>query len=114
MSERAEEYRAKLDELRGQGNGRWRAPTGLRDEIAAWAVSRREAGQSAGSIAGAIGLSESTLAKWMSKREESGGLRRVRVEEEVTGSGALVVVTPDGFRLEGLNLDQAVNVLRRL
>ncbi len=114
MNDRAEEYRAKLDELRGRGNGRWRTPTGLRDEITTWALSMRTAGHTTGAIAKGIQLSESTLAKWMSKREGGDRLCRVRVEDEVAVGGSLVLFTPGGFRLEGMNVDQAVNVLRRL
>jgi len=114
MNERATEYREKLEELRSRGGGRWRTPAGLRDEIRAWALSMREAGHSTVSIAEAIQLSESTLSKWMSRREGGGRLRRVRVEDETRVQELLAVVTPGGFRLEGLNVDQAVNVLRRL
>lgn len=111
MNERAEEYRAKLDELRGNGNGRWRTPTGLRDEITTWALSMSSAGHAAGVIPGAIQVSESTVARWMSERGGGGCLCRVRVEEESTAGGSLAVVTPGGFGLEGLDVDQAVNVL---
>lgn len=114
MSDRAAEYRARLDELRRQGGGRWRTPPGLRDEIVVWTRRQQAAGQGLGSIALAIGLGESTLSKWLTPGDGTGELRPVRVSADVAVGGRLVVVTPEGYRLEGLSVDQAVDVLRRL
>jgi hypothetical protein len=114
MSDRAAEYRARLDELKRGGGKRWRAPTGLRDEIVVWARKRRAEGLVVGSIASAIGLSETTLSKWLSPGGGPGELRPVRVTADVAIGGRLVVVTPEGYRLEGLSVDEAVDVLRRL
>lgn len=114
MDDRAREYRAKLDELRRRGGARWRTPQVLRDEIAAWARKLRAEGHRLGSIAAAIGLSESALGRWLSSGGGGGELRRVRVVEGGPAPGRLVVVTPAGYRLEGLSLSQAVDVLRRL
>lgn len=52
----------------------------------------------------------------MSAQEDSGHLRQVRVAGDAgpLESGGLAIVTPAGHRLEGLSLDDAVNVLRRL
>lgn len=115
MSDRAAEYRATLDELRQQGRGRWRTPPALRDEIVVWARKQQAAGQGLGSIAAAIGLGESTLGKWLAPGDGRGELRPVRVSADAAGGrSSLVVVTPEGYRLEGLSLDEAVDVLRRL
>jgi len=116
MNDRATEYRAKLDDLRRRGGKRWRTPPGLRDEIAVWARKRRAEGEVVASIAAAIGLSETTLAKWLGAGGGPGELRPVRVTAAGAGPrrSGLVVVTPDGYRLEGLSVDDAVDVLRRL
>jgi hypothetical protein len=116
MNERAAEYRTKLDEARGRGGARWRTPAALRDEITVWAREVRAEGYSLGAVARAIGLSQSALGRWMSEQEQAGGLRRVRVagEDRRVEPGTVVIVTPAGYRLEGLSLDDAVNVLRRL
>lgn len=116
MNDRAAEYRAKLDDLRRRGGKRWRTPPGLRDEIAVWARKRRAEGEVVASIAAAIGLSETTLSKWLAADGVPGELRPVRVAAAVAGPrrSGLVVVTPDGYRLEGLSVDDAVDVLRRL
>lgn len=116
MNERAAEYRTKLDEVRARGGARWRTPAALRDEITVWARGLRAEGHTLGLVAGSIGLSESTLGRWTSAQGDPGHLRPVRVAGEVTRveSGGLAIVTPAGYRLEGLSLDDAVNVLRRL
>ena len=116
MNERAAEYRAKLDEARARGGVRWRTPAALRDEITIWARGLRSGGHTLGEVASAIGLSESALGRWLSAQEEAGGIRPVRVAGEVRAvdPGAVVIVTPAAYRLEGLSLDDAVNVLRRL
>lgn len=115
MSDRAAEYRARLDELRRRGGGRWRTPPGLRDEIVVWARKQRAEGLVLGPIAAAIGLGESTLGKWLAPADGPGELRPVRVSADVaSGRTSLVVVTPEGYRLEGLSVDEAVDVLRRL
>lgn len=69
-----------------------------------------------GAVASAIGLSESTIGRWMSAQEGSGHLRQVRVAGDAgpLESGGVAIVTAAGHRLEGLSLDDAVNVLRRL
>jgi len=115
MSDRAAEYRARLDELRRQGGGRWRTPPGLRDEIVGWARKQQAAGRGLGTIALAIGLGESTLGKWLAPADGAGELRPVRVSADAAViRSSLVVVTPEGYRLEGLSLEEAVDVLRRL
>ncbi len=116
MNDRAAEYRAKLDEARARGGARWRTPAALRDEITVWALGLRGEGHTLGAVASAIGLSESTIGRWMSAQEGSGHLRQVRVAGDAgpLEPGGLAIVTPAGHRLEGLSLDDAVNVLRRL
>jgi len=114
MNDRAAEYRAKLDELRCRGGKRWRTPPGLRDEIVVWARRQQAAGCGLGSIAAAIGLGESTLGKWLVSGGGTGELRPGRGGADPGASGSLVVVTPEGYRLEGLSVDEAVDVLRRL
>ena len=116
MMERAAEYRAKIAEIRERGGPRWRAPEPFREEIVSWASNLRSAGHGAGAIAAAIGVCDSTLRRWLAPSEAKGELRPVRVGGAAAGSkaGALVVVSPAGYRLEGLDVDLAVEILRRL
>ncbi len=116
MTDRAAEYKEKLAEIRKRGGQRWRTPAGLREEIAAWASELQNTGHGVGAIAAAIGLSESALRRWIAPSEVEGRLRRVRVpgSHSSTVGAALSLVTPGGYRLESLSIDQAVEVLRRM
>ncbi len=74
-----------------------------------------------GSVSGAareLGVSEVTLAKWMQAADEidvgPGGFREVVVERTEVTTGTLAVVTPDGYRVEGLDLAGAAALLRAL
>ena len=101
---------------------RWRCPARLRLRIVAYALQCREHGEAVADIAGRLGLVESTLGRW---------LRRERAEERVAafrpvsivpvapapgdaGSGAarLTLVTPGGYRVEGLDVESAAYLLR--
>jgi len=80
-----------------------------------WTRKQQAAGQGLGPIAAAIGLGESTLGKWLSPVDGSGELRPVRENADAgSGRSRLVVVTPEGSRLEGMRVGEAVDVLRRL
>jgi hypothetical protein len=116
MTDRAAEYKTNLADIRKRGGQRWRTPAGLREEIVAWASGLRSSGHGIGEIAAAIGLSESALRRWMTPTEADGKMRRVSVRGShgsLVGA-ALSLVTPAGYRLEGLSIDQAVEVLRRM
>lgn len=115
MNEKAAEYRAKLDEHRKSDGGWWRTPADLRQEITVWAAELRSSGYGTRSIAAAIQLNKTTLRRWLSQYEAGDGcLRQIRIEKEPFHDGSLAVVTPAGFRLEGLDVEQAITVLRRL
>ena len=94
------------------GRSRWRCPTPLRERIIQHALERRRQGASLRQMGSALGLSESTLLRWT--RGKDGRLRPVRVGEPSAGDTELALVTPGGYRLEGLNASTALEVLRRL
>ena len=94
------------------GQSRWRCPMPLRERIIRHALERRRQGASLRQMGRALGLSESTLLRWT--RTHAGRLRPVRVGEPSTGDAKLALVTPGGYRLEGLNASTALEVLRRL
>lgn len=59
------------------------------------------------------------LRRWMRQWPEPLGLRAVEVtglsvEAEATDRGELAIVSPDGFRFEGVDLDTAVWLYRSL
>jgi transposase-like protein len=83
----------------------------LREEIVEFTQERQREGVSVKTTAGELGMSESGLRRWLQKAD--GRLRPVRVIEK-SSIRELVLVTPGGYRLEGLSSSSAVEVLRRL
>ena len=107
------------------GLGRHRTqplPQALHAEVERYAALRRRAGASWRTIAESVGVSASSLQRWGARERSSAvraGLRRVRVRrEEAAGqaiaSATLVLISPAGFRLEGLGVAQALELLREL
>ena len=94
------------------GQTRWRCPAQLREEIIGFTQERRQEGVSVMRVAKELGMSESGLSRWLPKR--SGQLRPVRIAETPSSNDQLVLITPGGYRLEGLNSRSAADVLRRL
>ena len=113
MAQKISELREAITQSR-TGQSRWRCPEPLREEIVKFARQRQGAGLSVLKIADELGLSTSGLSRWLNAGKSK--LRPVRVAETlpVLASSPLVLVTPDGYRLEGLNTASAVDLLRRL
>ena len=111
MTTTDQELREEITKSRA-GQSRWRCPTPLRERVVEHARERRRQGVPLRQTAKALGLSDSGLLKWV--RVADGRLRRVRVVEPAGGSTDLALVTPSGYRLEGLDAATAAEVLRRL
>ena len=60
---------------RGLGK-KWRCPSGLREEIVAYAVIFRETGEALAPISERLGLIESTLARWLRQRKKNNEVLR--------------------------------------
>jgi transposase-like protein len=81
---------------------------------------RRDGGASVARLAGALGLSVETLRRWLDTDVEEpphGGHARpmpVAVVAAAQNRGALSLVTPSGFRVEGLSVEAAAELLARL
>jgi hypothetical protein len=75
------------------------------------------AGKSLGRVAEELGIGSATLTRWLGKVGGGEPLRPVEVqrEEEEPGlASSLVVVTPSGWRIEGLRLADLTELLRAL
>ena len=94
------------------GQDRWRCPSALRKKIVEFADQGRRDGVSVARLADQVGLSASGLRRWLEK--SPGILRPVRLQEAGPVAPSLVLITPGGYRLEGLDASSAVDVLRRL
>lgn len=63
-----------------------------------------------------LGVADATLSKWMGvNRNRDAGFRRVMVKSEVTSMvEGIRMVTPSGYRIEGLTVESAAILLRAL
>jgi len=102
---------------RGKHPSGVRYPGSFRDAVIALARTRVGRGRSRAQVARAVGVSFPTLAAWM-ERPAPLALRPVAVVPEPASapepSSRVVLVTPQGFRVEGLDGDALVAVLRAL
>ena len=100
---------------------KWRCPPELRSRIVEYARSCREQGRTVGDIAADLGLIESTVARWLRREaaELKAGFRSVAIvasEDRLAPhtTGALRLVTPNGYRVEGLDADTLAYLLEVL
>ena len=113
------EAAAIREELRALGRrGRTEAfPSVLRERVAAYALARRP-GVSWGRLGECLTLSPSTVHRWCgqaaqasSPGEAGAALVPVVVTPEEPVRSDLALVSPRGFRVEGLSLDDVVRLL---
>jgi transposase-like protein len=117
-SELAQELLALIPSKRDK---RWRCPVELRSRVVTYARSCRDKGEAVADIAVRLGLIESTLARWLrrAENETSPGFRSVSIVPSDSGSFPetsphLTLITPQGYRVEGLDLASAAELLRSL
>ena len=92
-----------------------RVPEALRTEIAAYAEQRRAAGARLKAIAHETGVSGESVRRWMAgaPRRQRPAMVAVEIRSESGGAG-VVVLTPGGYRVEGLDVVGAAALLRQL
>lgn len=104
--------------LEGLERGRTtRIPDAVRKRVLAYAGEQRAAGRSWKAIGAELGVSASALQRWAKKAGLGPrGLARVRVVAEAAPAeeATVVLITPRGYRLEGLSVEQAVQALGTL
>lgn len=119
MKEWAQQFVEQRERLVAAGLG-WRVPEDLRRLAVGFGHRALAAGESLGAAASALGVSRATLQRWLeeSPGEEPGVLREVVIREtpgQEDGSTATVtLVTPEGFRIEGLRSGDLPELLRSL
>jgi predicted transcriptional regulator len=90
----------------------------LRRRAARFARRRRRLGTPVAAIARELGLRARTLRLWLQEPASPPRLRRVAVATEPENSGSArgvsVLVTSQGIRVEGLDLQAVVTLLRGL
>lgn len=98
---------------RGRGK---RYPAGVKAEVVRYARGRRGDGASWASVGDELGLSCETLRRWCvaDEGDREGTLARVEVVADRIAGGAVAIVSPSGYRLEGLDAASAVAALKAL
>jgi hypothetical protein len=114
-----------------------RFPPDLKARVLDWVSGQRAIGVRPMSISESLGIPWESIGKWLRNREPTPEmkavaevatasdeqLRPVRVVERASrpprmnarpGSGAVILRTPQGFAVEGLDLEGVVALLRRL
>jgi hypothetical protein len=132
MEKELEQFRQEVERLRaGRQKGSLPYPEALRAFAVRYVAHELEAGGTFEAAATALGVSKPTLQAWRTgkpaahRRAKEGtqlqGLVPVVVSEPrkpgrpaVAQAGPLTVVAPGGFRVEGLSLEAAAQLLRRL
>src|SRR5881296_3822812 len=97
----------------GQRGRTTRIPDAVRARVLTYARRQRAAGHSWVRIARAVGLSVGSLKNWSRMPPVARTLVPVAAAPEVPTT-ALVVVSPGGYRVEGLDLATATALLRAL
>ncbi len=110
--------RAAVANLR-QGDSQQRFPESVREVVLEYARQRRGQGESWAAISRAVGLSESTLFRWATRRTRAARKGRIMpvavIPEPVVGAGATGLVLVSGnYRIEGLDVATAAQLLGRL
>ena len=113
LEEEATKLRVELARL-GAAHGR-RYPSGMKELILGWVDRAREQGMNVTEAIRRLGVSQNQLSNWRaaSRAAKQHALVRVNVVDDVRGS-PLAVVSPAGFRVEGVTIAQAIELLRAL
>jgi len=120
MPTRVERFRNAASRYFGGRPGRGaRYREDLRQEAVALARTGISEGKSLGRVSEELGIGPATLGRWLNRGDVSSPLRPVEVEreevkEESGQASSLVVVTPSGWRIEGLHLEGIAKLLRAL
>ena len=86
----------------------------LRARISAYAQARRRDGDTQQSIVEALGIKWNTIKRWLERQPKSLVPVHVRPLQRSANAPALSVMSPSGYRLEGLKTMDAVSLFRSL
>ena len=95
-----------------------RLPDGLRATVIRYAQERRRRGDGLIEIARSIGVSPESIRRWTTSIGATAKTRAlvpiIVREDDDAGVGSVVVSAPGGYRVEGLTVASAAELLRRL
>ena len=111
MSQRtAERLRRELDGVKGRRGPCF--PRDLKVRASAWLAERRAAGATVAELATELGLASGTVLRWSAR--PSRALVPVEIVAEPIAASSMSIVSPSGFRIEGLSFAEAVALLKAL
>lgn len=97
-----------------KGRGK-RYPADLKRRVTAYALGQRDAGATYEAIAETLGLAFETVRRWcMAATGSEHAPMLVPVEVVAEPRSKVAIISPSGFRLEGLEPAEAVAALRAL
>ena len=86
MEERGRELRQAIERSRGN-RPRWRCPSGLRSEIVEYVSELRDTGQTLAQIGAVLGVSETSLGRWLTAERVGNGHQRASMREVKLAGG---------------------------
>jgi transposase len=89
-------------------------PAELKQRVSRWLESQRAAGAMVADLALELGLSTGTVLKWSAGAKRSRALVPVEIVPSVRAECSVSIVSPSGFRVEGLLLVETAELLRAL
>ena len=110
-----EELRQEVSKLGPRGRGR-PYPKGLMGKLLSYTVARRRQGAKLVEVAAELGMKSHTLSRWLGEKRPSASFERVEVVASAAPSAApkLVVHGPRGIRVEGLDVADVAELVRRV
>jgi len=109
----AERLRRELDGVAGR-QGRCFSRD-LKERVTRWIVERRAAGSTVEELAVELGLARGTVLRWSADaKPPTRALVPVQVVPDPIAPHSVSVVSPSGFRVDGLSFAEAVTLLRAL
>ena len=116
MSARGKELREKIAESRAE-SVHGGCPEELRKEAVTYFRYRKARGSNQASISRELGITHTTMRRWCQDQGDNPAseICRVRIKEKQSEqSQEVVLVSPEGYRLEGLTVSTASQLLRAL
>lgn len=113
MDEQLRVFRERARQENRGSKKRRRYTRELREEAVAYVERRKREGASVERIASELGVSSVSLSRWSRAKGNTKSLVPVEIVANEDPSG-LSLLTPRGYRLEGLSEASAVRLLERL
>jgi hypothetical protein len=109
--------KAAARENRDRGSMRRRYSSTLQQQAVEYCRERQRQGDGRRDVAAALGVAPWSLYRWTRASEERARFHQVQVARPAVRSGGaapVVIMTADGLRVEGLDVDAAAQLLRLL